>query len=663
MSEQSISDLELELFGQEFPPLSDMLGMTPSESHQQWIEVPSASHPPSTGSTQTSPSKEVCYENTGIEIEATMTQHQNQTSHSIDAREGFHGTYFGLSGESDPYLLRHYLYDDSDEFPFLRVVYRQLHNDLHFPLVPPSPQRRSIGKHQGQCEPVQFYLVSSELADEHKQAGPKQNPRCEGSPAAELDALVDHDQALRLMKLFITYVFPAMPVISRSQLLSSVASCNGATTITPSRTVPIHLLAAIYASAMPFWSYDDVLCVSSVYKESSTETLWQIAYDGFQAEILAPHLATVATGLLYLNKTRQGVQHVSADMTLTWTLLSSIVGIATSLALHIDCSHWAIPGWEKRLRRRLWWMTLSEEKWRSLLLGRPSIIGEDQWDVEELSVKDFAYDTEGVGAATATTPSNLAHALRCPTTDSEAPELILSQMAKLACIAGNIHSSLYTIRTTRRLAHDVEASMAAVRPLRAELLCWYSQLPPQLQLQSRSSVDGDVSAPASPNSAACFRFAYLTLEVLLYRALLRPLSGLDLEHDGDGDLHGVDTVALEAAEAIISAAEKCARLVIDFAATLMSWDFAGFSYSWLRIGWATSSSFLALLLVQSPSLSHAQTCKGMMDNWRQVLRHQSKSFEDMRLGILRLDAMYWSDMRKIFRVNRHVARVLGRTSP
>ncbi|KAH7020690.1 fungal-specific transcription factor domain-containing protein [Microdochium trichocladiopsis] len=611
-----------------------------------------------------------------------MAQRQKKTSHSIDTREGFHGTYFGLSGEVDPYLLRHYLYDDADEFTFLRLIYRQLHNDLHDPTAPPSPQRRPLGKHQGQREPVQFYLMSSELADEHKQAGPKQNPRCEGSTAGELDALVDHDQALRLLQLFITYVFPAMPVISRSQLLSSMASCNGATTITPSRTMPIHLLAAIYASALPFWSYDDVLCVSSVYKKPSSETLWQIAYDGFQAEILTPHLATVATGLLYLNKARQGVQHVSADITLTWTLLSSIVGIATSLALHIDCSHWAIPGWEKRLRRRLWWMTFSEEEWRSLLLGRPSIINEDQWDVEELSVEDFALDSEGVDAVTATATGNLADARFCLTADSEAPHCILSQMAKLACIAGNIHRSLYTIRATRRVAHDIEASMATVRPLRAELVCWYSQLPSQLRLQSRSCGDGDRSTPASPNSAACFRFAYLTLEVLLYRALLRPLGSLDLEHDGDEDMNDVDTssglqddhvgvmplpqmsrskVALEAAEAIISAAEKCAGLVIDFAAMLMSWDFAGFSYSWLRIGWATSSSFFALLLVQSPSLSHAQTCKGMMDRWRQVLRHQSKSFEDMRLGILRLDAMYWSDMRKIFRVNRHAARVLGGT--
>lgn len=77
-----------------------------------------------------------------------------------------------------------------------------------------------------------------------------------------------------------------------------------------------------------------------------------------------------------------------------------------------------------------------------------------------------------------------------------------------------------------------------------------------------------------------------------------------------------------------------------------------------RIGWAITSSFLALLFVQSPSVEHAKTCKTLIDKWRQILRHQSQSFEDMSLGILRLDAMYWSDMNKIFRINRHVAQVI-----
>lgn len=219
--------------------------------------------------------------------------------------------------------------------------------------------------------------------------------------------------------------------------------------------------------------------------------------------------------------------------------------------------------------------------------------------------------------------------------------------------------------------------------------------------------DSERAAPAAPSSAACLKFAYLTLEVLLYRALLRPLGNLSLDNVSDtyhpepsmSSIHGQEYSVPEGLrgdsdsnmigrepheslrteiEAIIGAAENCARIVSTFTLELMSWDFAGFWYSCRclilqaskctdltsivalgsRIGWAITSSFLALLFVQSPSVGHAKTCKTLIDRWRQILRHQSQSFEDMSLGILRLDAMYWSDMNKIFRINRHVAQVI-----
>lgn len=247
-----------------------------------------------------------------------------------------------------------------------------------------------------------------------------------------------------------------------------------------------------------------------------------------------------------------------------------------------------------------------------------------------------------------------------------------------------------TIRAAQSLADDLNASICAIRPLRESLVVWYSNLP--MALQSSKKMSSEISTvPLVPNSVACLHFAYITLEILLYRALLRPLEnvdfGLDLEdprtaghshnvfgtgvdynfdtRDGRWDLETLvanegehQASFLGQAEAIICAAEQCATVVTTFTAEMMSWDFAGFWYSWSRIGWATTSSFLALLLVQSPSLEHATTAKALMDKWRQILRHQSKSFQDMSLGMTRLDAMYWSDMRRLFRVNKHLDKVL-----
>lgn len=162
----------------------------------------------------------------------------------------------------------------------------------------------------------------------------------------------------KLIGSFMEYVFPALPVVSRSQLARS--------TLSQSRDfelLPPYLLAAIYGSAIEFSSYDDVLCLSSLYQKPSAEKLWQMVYDGFQAQIHSPSLATLSTSLLYPNKPRVGVQHISVDTPFAWTFTASTVALATTLSFHLDCHSWAIPEWEKRLRRRLWWMTFAEEKW------------------------------------------------------------------------------------------------------------------------------------------------------------------------------------------------------------------------------------------------------------------------------------------------------------
>ncbi|KAI3547503.1 fungal specific transcription factor [Colletotrichum abscissum] len=527
----------------------------------------------------------------------------NDAAFTIDQRPEFQSAYFGLSGESDPYLLRHYLYNDADEFPFLRVIYRRTQSGTPF-----HRDHSSVTEHPRSDEnnvPVQFLLTSNE---------------------------------------FVQYVYPAFPVISRSQIVT--AFDGHFKSASPGHApLPTYLLAAIYASALPFTAYDDILCVSSVYKKPSAQRLWQIVYDGIQTTLHTPKLSTISSALLYLHKPRVGVQHVSADTSFAWSMIASVVGLATSLALHLDCSSWSIPPWEKRLRRRLWWMTFSEATWRSLLLGRPAIIAPDQWNVSELTSLDFEVEEMLLGLGDDTKANDFAEKLRLATHESD-EGMISQRLATLTIIADNIYRCLYTIRATEKLADDLAGSIRAIKPLREELKLWYASLPIYLKTPK---IDPERVAPAAPSSAACLKFAYLTLEILLYRALLRPLGKIDLEvvsnavsqtddlcSSSDANMTGPELgeSLRNEIELIICAAENCARIISTFTVELMSWDFAGFC------------------------VQHAKTCKILIDKWRQILRHQSQSFEDMSLGILRLDAMYWSNMNKIFRINRYVAQVI-----
>jgi hypothetical protein len=154
--------------------------------------------------------------------------------------------------------------------------------------------------------------------------------------------------------------------------------------------VPVHLLAAVYAAAFPFVAHDDYLCVLNTYNASPVEMLWRMVYEIISEEIHTPRLAVLQATLLYLHKKPVGeVRYTMADTPFVWSFVGQIVGLACSLGLHIECRMWGIPAWEKRLRRRLWWAVYAEDKWRSLLMGRPPYVHPAEWDVSELDEGDF----------------------------------------------------------------------------------------------------------------------------------------------------------------------------------------------------------------------------------------------------------------------------------
>lgn len=86
-------------------------------------------------------------------------------------------------------------------------------------------------------------------------------------------------------------------------------------------------------------------------------------------------------------------------------------------------------------------MTYSEEKWRSLLLGRPTLISNDHWLVSELTDHDFEIDdfTEDDSLC----PSNLSllSFLRSSKRTLE-DGLFSQQITKLARFVDDVHTSL-----------------------------------------------------------------------------------------------------------------------------------------------------------------------------------------------------------------------------
>lgn len=186
-------------------------------------------------------------------------------------------------------------------------------------------------------------------------------------------------------------------------------------------SLPVYLLAALYATALPFSVEDDELALSSAYCERPQDDLWSFVYECLQIELQRPRLCVLQAALLYLHKVSENRAHSNAEDTASvWSYLGSVVGLAHNLGLHLECSMYAIPAKEKRLRRRLWWALYVEDKWLSLLFGRPSYIQKGEYDVSELSEVDFL------------------------TSDMTAAEShrVFQDIARLAMIADSLRSSL-----------------------------------------------------------------------------------------------------------------------------------------------------------------------------------------------------------------------------
>lgn len=183
-------------------------------------------------------------------------------------------------------------------------------------------------------------------------------------------------------------MFHVLPIVSRTELkLTSLDVLPSPDVLT---SLPIYLLAALYATALPFSAEDDELALCSTYGDRPQDELWIIAYECLQDEIRRPRISVLQAALLYLHKTSQHqTQSNPQDTAFVWSFLGSVVGLAHNLGLHLECSMYAIPAKEKRLRRRLWWAVYIEDKWLSLLLGRPSYIQQGEFDVSELSEFDF----------------------------------------------------------------------------------------------------------------------------------------------------------------------------------------------------------------------------------------------------------------------------------
>ncbi|KAM0717914.1 hypothetical protein Q7P37_006246 [Cladosporium fusiforme] len=506
---------------------------------------------------------------------------------SLDKQVSSNAQIVGMSGESDPYLLSRYRFDQNNEASFQRIRLRKMSDVESSNGGPPS------------CFFIQHNALTSK-------AQPPERREILEQYRHEVEDMVSNEVGKRLIVLFYRFVQPYFPVLSRSH---GQLDENG---ICEPGSVPTCILAAIYGHALPFCAWDARLCVD-VYTPPSADALFRIAWLACQPEFHTPSLAVLQT-LLLLVQRRPTNKHVS-DTPFKWVIMTAAVSIAQTLGLNRDPTNWPLPRWEVQLRRRLAWATFTQDKWLALNFGRSSHINHDDWDVSPLHDNDFEEPDRVLLADNL--PAS-AHFLR---------------LCSLTSIVNDILSSLFSLRATRALHNSLEATVDVAQPLRLRLTDWYQSLPVKLKLPPDSEPASPANGrqqkpfPQSPlDGNGSLHLAYITARIELFRAMLRPRI--------------TNSSSANAVQALRSGALAVGREVLAFVEALNARELEAFWASYSRANFTLTSSFLLHLFVSANAVDNARDCLDLLEAWRAALRLKSRSCDLFNLALLRLDGVF-----------------------
>jgi hypothetical protein len=447
----------------------------------------------------------------------------------LDSQANRCARFIGETGESNPYLLRHYRYDDNDECTISKLTYRRIKS---------TSNQNAMPGEKGE-PPVVFMLADDSMAQ-------KGEPRVEEDVLAkgrsDIANMFTEQEALRLIGLFFRFVYPYFPILSKSEMF-----LNGQISPSVLHTLPISLLSAMYATALPFMLYDDLLATTIVHSPPSTNQLYRISWLAVTQELHTPRLATLQACLLLLQ--RAPTNRYTTDTPWKTSLVGWSVSLAQILGLPKECSDWtSIPTWEMTLRKRLWYGVFIMDKWASLGAGMPSHIRSDDFDVLPLTESDLEPPSLDPN-------SNAIPNFLDPDTDSSHFRLL----SDLTMILSDIMDSYYSLRATQRTSKDFTLSLDLARSLRTRLKMWNDSLPPGLALRQPERLDSRGMARLSGNPS--LSLAYIVATMTLFRALLRPLANLTTVEEED---HGIVGSRL----AVRAGAKECAKEVVEFAENL-----------------------------------------------------------------------------------------------
>ncbi|KAI1434247.1 nitrogen regulatory protein [Xylaria sp. CBS 124048] len=391
----------------------------------------------------------------------------------------------------------------------------------------------------------------------------------------------------KLVDLYFRVVHPGFPILQKNIFYEKYGRST--------HEFAPPLLAAVYLLAINWWDHSaeltscprpDVRELERLIRSSLADAMWR------------PKLSTVQAGLL-LSQRPEGDQ---------WAPTAQLVAISQELGLHLDCTHWKIPPWEKGLRKRLAWALYMQDRWGALVHGRPSHIFSSNWIVQPLAPHDFSeadYDEEDVEGKQ----------------EVEQGRTLFVQMICLSQILAEILETFYTLQAMQSVTaagpQGTHLVLSLAKPIQLKLKDWYSALPAAVRMDS-SFLGSPVSSNNRLSSIGYLHLGYFATEITLHRRIIRALAS---------DLQDIDPYL----EHICRSAAK-ARLIsaMDFVNRLTPQHLRAFWYFASKTNFALIGTFGSLLWATSPGREEAEWYRRRLGEYRWTLSVSSKPGESHR---------------------------------
>ena len=397
-------------------------------------------------------------------------------------------------------------------------------------------------------------------------------PHIDASNLHYIEEIV-HGQSSMLMQVYELTFNRTFPVVQDHLLQNPFA-----TDIDPG------LLAAIYALAAS--SNNSKVQISP----ENIDRLEDIAFRVFDNALFKPTLSTIQTGVLL-------IQRPSVD---SKALNTQLVGMAYELGLHLDCTSWSISTEERMLRKRLGWALYMQDKWCSLIHGRPSSISKDHW-----AVPAFDEDDDYIAGV-----------------DEEIQrgrELFI-QMTRLTTILSTVLDTFYTLRSMQEVddagSNGTRLILERAKPVQIKLKEWFTRLPRNLKM--------DENMTGKPSSTGHLHLAYFATEITLHRCIIRSLS------TNNNDTYLSHVCRSAAKTRLISA--------MDFVNRLRPEHLTSFWYFPSKVNFALIGTFGSLLLATAPCQEEADFYRTRLSEYRWTLTVSSKSALFLQFAVESLDS-------------------------